>query len=98
MVNTMKGNIILDCQIKTHDGWVDGVKFLHKTDDKRAQSSTAHGKTINHLCVEFRHLSESITQPTAKAFGIQITSTFKPCEDCTLGKAKQQAVIKKVIP
>ena len=30
MVNTLTGNIILDCQIKTCDGWAAGVDFLCK--------------------------------------------------------------------
>ena len=39
----------------------------------------------------------SITCDTAKALGIQVTSTFMPCEDCALGKAKQQAMSKKAV-
>ena len=41
VVSLTNGNIILDCQIKTHDGWVARVEFLQKTSDKRAQSATA---------------------------------------------------------
>ena len=46
-------------------------------------------KNIKNLHVALGYPSESITHATAKAFGIQVTSTFKPCEDCTLGKDKQ---------
>ena len=30
VVEIMSGDIILDCQIKTHNGWVVRVKFLQK--------------------------------------------------------------------
>ena len=93
------GNIILDCQIKTHDGWVARVKFLQETNNKSAQSAAATcKKDINDLHVELQHPSKTITHATTEAVGIQVTSTFKPCEECTLGKAKQCAVSKKVVP
>ena len=95
----MEGNIILDCQIKTCDDWVAGVKFHQETLDMRAQSATApHEKNINDLHVEIRHPSKSIAHATAKTFGIQVTGTFKPYEDCALGKAKQCIVNKKTVP
>ena len=92
------GNIIIDCQIKTHDSWVAGVEFLQKTNDKRAQSASAPCKiNINNLHVEFGHPFKTITHATTKALGVQVTGTFMPCEDCTLGKAKQQAISKKAV-
>ena len=52
----MDGDIILDCQVKTCDGWVAGVKFLQETGDERAQSVTAPcKKNINN--VELSHQS-----------------------------------------
>ena len=72
--------------------------FLQETSDKRMQSATApHKKQINILHHELSHPSESITYATAKAMGIQVIGTFKLCEDCALGKAKQQAVCKKAV-
>ena len=47
-------------------------------------------ENINELHVELSHPSESITHATIKAMNIQVTGTFKPCEVCALGKAKQQ--------
>ena len=46
-------------------------------------------RNINDLHVELGNPSETITRITAKALGIQVTGTFKPFEDCALGKAKQ---------
>ena len=99
MVNTLTGNIILDCRIKTHDGWVAGVNFLRDSNNERAVSVTAlHKKNINDLHIELGHPSKTITHITAKALGIQVTGMFEPCEDCALGKAKQWSVSKKAVP
>ena len=57
-----------------------------------AISSAPCKKNINDFNVEISHPSESITQATMKAMSIQVTSTFKPCKDCTLGKAEWQAM------
>ena len=90
VVMSTDGDIILDCQIKTHDSWVARVEFLWENSDERVQPATAHcKKNINHLHVEVGHPSKSITHATYKAIGIQVTVTFNLCEDCTLGKAKQ---------
>ena len=79
--------------------WIAGVDFLWEANNKRAVSATALPKgNINDLHVELGHPSETITHATAKALGIQVTSTFKPCEDFALGKAKQQALSKKAVP
>ena len=99
IVSTSIGNIFLDCRIKTHDGWVAGVYFLRNIVNKKAVSATALFKwDINDLHVELRHPSEASTRSTEKNFKIQVTGTFKPCEDCALGKAKQQAISKKAVP
>ena len=99
VVTTPIGNIVLDCRIKIHDGWVAGVNFLRNVIDKKAVSATAHIKRdINNLHVELGHPLEAITRSTAKNFNIQLTRAFKLCEDCALGKAKQRAVSKKAVP
>ena len=78
MVNTSTGNIILDCRIKTHDGWVAGVDFFCKAYDEWAVSATTLPKrTVNNLHVDLDHPSETITQATTKALSIQVTSTIK---------------------
>ena len=90
IVNTLTGNIILDCQIKTCNGWVAGVDFLQDSNEERAVSATAlPKKSINNLHVELGHPSKTITHSTTKALGIRVTGMFKPCEGCVLGKAKQ---------
>ena len=55
-------------------------------------------RNVNNLHVELGHPSETIAPATAKALGNQVTGTFKPHEDCTLGKAKQFAISKKAVP
>ena len=42
--------------------------------------------------------SEVIAQSSAKALCIQVTTTFKPCVDCALDKAKQCTASKKAVP
>ena len=99
MVNTPTSDIILDCLVKTCNSWVAEVDFLHEFNNERAVSATAQPKkNINDLHVELGHPSETINQATTKALGIQVTSMFKPCENCALGKAKQWAVSKKAEP
>ena len=81
-----------------HDGWVAVVEFLWESSQERAQSATAlDKKNINDLHLKISHPSESITHATAKAMGIQVTGTFKLCEDCTLGKVKKCGVSKKAV-
>ena len=99
VVNTPSGNIVLDHWIKTHDGWVTGVNFIWNSIDERELSAIALIKqNINNLHVELRHPSEAIMRSTTKYLGIQVTSMFNPCEDCTLGKAKEWVVSKKAVP
>ena len=84
------GNIIFDCRIKTRDGCIAGVDFIRNSAIEKAVSATALIKQdINDLHVELGHPSEAITIFTEKSFGIQVTGTFRLCEDCALGKAKQ---------
>ena len=99
VINTLSGDIILTCWIKTHDSWVTRVDFLQASINETAVSAAALPKrNINDLHIELAHTSETITRSTIKGLGIQVTSTFKLCEDCTLGKAKQCAVSKKSVP
>ena len=78
MVQCTSGIIILDCWIKTHDGWVAIVKLLQETNSKRAQ--------------EQGHPLEVITQLTGRVMGFNLTVIFKPCEDCALGKTKRDGI------
>ena len=54
-------------------------------------------KNIINLHVELGHPSKTNTDFTAEAMGIQVTGTFKPCKNCTLGKAKKSGVSKKAV-
>ena len=59
IVNTPSGNIVLDHQIKTHDGWVAGVDFLWNSINERAVSATALIKQkVSDLHVELGHPSD----------------------------------------
>ena len=78
LVESPHCNIVLDCQIKTHDSWVAGVEFLQETNQERVQSATAlFMKNVNDLNAELGHPLEVITHATAK-MGNQLISTFKP--------------------
>ena len=80
VVESTNCNNILDCCIKAHDGWVARVEFLCETNDEKAHFATSsYTKNINDLHSKLGHPSKSITHATAKAIGIQVTSTFKPC-------------------
>ena len=93
MVKSSNGDIIFDCTSKTHDGWVARIDFLCESSQERAQSATAlYRKNINDLHVELDDPSKAITHATTKAINIHVTSTFKPCEDCTLGNAQKSRV------
>ena len=84
------GNIILDRQIKSHDSLVAGVDVIRNSADEKAVSATALIKQdINDLHVELVHPLEALTRSTTQSFGIQVTGTFRPFEDCALGKVKQ---------
>ena len=98
VVESSKGVIISDFWIKTHGGWVAGVKFLHETNQEKAQSTTSlHKKNINDLHIELGNPSKVITNATTKLMGIQVTNTFKLFEDCALGKANKSRVCKKAV-
>ena len=71
MINTLTDDIVMDCRIKTCNGWVAGVNFLQVSNNKRAVSAIALSKkNINNLHVELGHPSEAITRSTAEAFSI----------------------------
>ena len=77
LVNTPTRDIILDCRIKTRDGWINRVDFLCEAIDKRAVPVFAlPKKNVDNLHVELGHPSETITQATTKALGIQVTGNF----------------------
>ena len=79
-----------------HDGWIGRAKFLWETGHKKLQIAKALTKNdINNINTKLGHLSEVITQETAKAMGIYLTDMFRPCEDWALDKAKQGCISEK---
>ena len=72
-IKCANGDIVLDCWIKTCDGWVAIVEFLHNINEEKDQSTTVlHKKNVNNLHVKLGHPSKAITHATAKAMGIQV--------------------------
>ena len=99
MVQATSGDIILGCQMKTHIIWVIRVKLLHKTNSKRAQVTKwlaqQQQKDIIVPHTEEGHpLEENLS--TRKLMGFQLISTFKPQEECDLGKAKKVESVKRL--
>ena len=80
VVESRRGNIILDCQIKTFNISLTGVKFPWKICPQSAQLTKSltqpQGKDINILHAELGHPSEVITQATDMAIGLNFTGTL----------------------
>ena len=73
VVQCSKGNIILDCHVKTCDDWVARVKFLQENCHKRAQLANAVTKeNLNDLYAKLGRPSEVITHVTDKSMGIHL--------------------------
>ena len=96
VIHSSDGNIILDCWIKTSDGWV--AKFLWDNGHAKAQLAKSSTKEdINALHAEFGYPSAAITHATGRATTLYLTGMFKTCEDCALGKAKKTCPSKRAI-
>ena len=87
--------IVFDHRIKTRDGWVAGVDIVPLTnetaklgEDKEKKTKVAKSINVNKLHQALRHPSKKTTRATGKALNMKVTGTFKPCEDCLIGKAK----------
>ena len=88
--DTANSNIVLDSLMATQDGWVSWVKFFCKRKSKRAHvSKELKRKDDNELHAEQGHPSVKITCTIWNVLGLKWTGTFKPCEACTLCKAKK---------
>ncbi len=55
-------------------------------------------RDINEYHKLLGHPLEAITHATAHADSVLFEGNFNPCEDCTLGKARQVNVSKKAVP
>ena len=95
----MIGNIVLECQIKTHDSWVGRIEILWEKSPEQAKTikSTAQPprKHINVLHAELNHPLEVIKHATGRAMGLILMAMFKPCKDCRLVKARKRSISKK---
>ena len=99
-------HIVFDRRIKTKDGWVAGVDIVplvtemaklsedKKTKAAKAAKSKVKSIDVNELHQALTHPSERVTRTTGKALNMKVTGTFKPCEDCLIGKAKRANISK----
>ena len=102
VLDTSDDWIVLDQRIKTKDGWVAGVGFIHEVFCEKAHVINENGAPmkfqkknyINELHMELGHTLKAITRATENAMNLKLTGVFKACEDCALGKAKKAGVIK----
>ena len=95
VIQSFNCNIILGCQIKTHDYWIARVEFFQETGHERSQlvrSSTE--KDIYVLHIDLGHPSKVITYENGREMGLHLTGIFKPHEDCTPGMTKEGHIIK----
>ena len=98
--------IVFDRRIKTRDGWVAGVEVIPLTDEtaklgeEKSKKVAAAGSTkmqsidVNVLHEMLGHPCEATTRATGKLMNKKVTGTFKPCENCLLGKAKRAKISK----
>ena len=74
-MDTACGDVVLDCWIKTQDGWVAGVQFICKKKNNRAclsmESKTCN---MNGLHNKLSCPLKDIAQATGKAIGLKVTS------------------------
>jgi hypothetical protein len=95
--------ITFDIIIPTPEGMVFAVYF-NRNEEIASMSVNATGPTeaapvtmsIEQAHTKFGHTNEEDTRKTAKELGIVLTQgTLRPCEACTVAKAKQKNVIKR---
>ena len=90
MLETGSSNVILDCHMKTQNGWVARVEFLHERKTEGAHMpKEVKRKGINDLHTELGHSLEEITWAMGEVIDLQLTSMFEPCKACALGKAER---------
>ena len=95
VVSSMGGKIILDCWIKTM------MVELLESNSFENHTTRGHNQLHPHsrnISMTYTFNSDILVSPSPMPLGIQINGTFKPCDDCALGKAKQWAVSKKAVP
>ena len=83
VIQSESGNIIIDCQIKTCDGWLAEVEFLQDIGPERAQLAMSSVQR-NIMHVKLCHPSKVITLATGRAMDLHLSGTFNPCESCAL--------------
>jgi hypothetical protein len=97
VITLTKGNTTLrfDKLFPSGDGYVCGVDITPVLES--AAMSLAEGSTmdINGFHKIFNHASEETLKHTAKAHGIKLTGTLKPCFACKMASAKKPKVAKQ---
>ena len=92
VIKTTSGNIILDCQMKMHDGWTIGVEFFWEKKARRLICYNPMIESLNIIGMSTCYIMIYVILlklAKGKAIGLQATSVFNSCEDCALGKANK---------
>jgi hypothetical protein len=88
--------VVFDIVIPTEKGMLLGMYLKRQVEIASVVTESKPQKmTVNEAHGKLGHSDEPATRKTAKTLGIQITrGTMKPCEACTVAKAKQKNVPK----
>ena len=101
MLTVMKGNqqITFNHQIWTNQGYLLGIKTKHFQGEVTMPITVKGMKImkkvdINDLNIILCHANERYVRSTAKKYDWEFTGTWKVCEYCALGKARQKNLYK----
>ena len=84
-----------DVVIQTGDGFVCAVELRpRQVETAAAALSSGSSVDINTFHKIFNHCGEATLTATAKAHGIKLTGTLKPCVSCKTANARQKDVSK----
>ena len=98
VMKLMKGktSLYFDRILKTKNGFVLGINLLPIFENMATtavESSKMNNKIdINNLHTILGHCGEATARMTGKAHGYDVVGIFKPCEACSVGKARQKSV------
>ena len=97
VIQSYDGNIVLDYQIRTHNGWVARFKFLHETGHERDQLAWSSIKMdTDFLQTKLGHPSELCTHATGREWSF-ILQVFSNPVKVVPWKSKKGNVSKKTI-
>jgi hypothetical protein len=101
VIKLMKGNTTLyfDRILKIKNGFVSEIKLLPIRVDMATIVFDSRGMKKNidiyNLHTILVHCGEATAKMTGKAKGYDVVGVFKPCEACSVGKARQKNINKE---